>query len=326
MRNDAYPRLPHWPLQDDCLCEHDPSICAGLVVTDKFSLNRLLQSTELEPLARRIAHGTVLVSRDGNAHRRTGITFAHIGKLNPLTTEHLEDLIACFCELAKSAPQDAQPVILGIAESGIVPAFAMYTACIRQGRKPTFFWTSRTSKSPLRFNEIHSHSPTHYIPFAILEKQTSEIWIVEDEITTGRTLLNLLEQLSGHYSTERIRIFSLLDARKSLGCNAPGIDSTSPEPNHSLSIPLPIESIFSSSLNAMGRKQLPNYGLSLNPSDCRLVIGEALALALPELLQRRMTCLQHVTLSPWQVDGVNVFSRLEVRPGYYLYNNDLQSA
>lgn len=248
--------------------------------------------------SRRIAAGTVCVRRDANPRRREAITFEHLGKLNPIVRQHLVDLATCFAQLLPLCQTTKRIVILGLAESGIVPAFAMQQGAIAQGFHAPWYFSSRTDRGGLAFVEAHSHAPRHFLPPEFERLPMDELWIVEDEVTTGQTLFNLRCALDKSLDAVTIRLFSVLDARPVL-------------PPHELHV----ESIL---------RGTPTGGaLSVSATvgkQCHLSVGETIADDLPALWDGSIASLQHVTLSPWMVDDEAVRSRREVLPGYFLYN------
>jgi len=72
-------------------------------------------------------------------------------------------------------------------------------------------YSTRRPVDGIAFNERHSHGPNHVLPLA--DAVFKEIWIVEDEITSGNTVMNLIFQLYTHMPIERVRIFAFADFR-----------------------------------------------------------------------------------------------------------------
>lgn len=248
--------------------------------------------------AQRIASGTVSVRREANPRRSDAITFEHLGKLNPISRPHLVDLATCFARLLPTGLTTQRIMILGLAESGILPAFAMQQAALAQGGTPRWCFSSRIDRGGLAFLEPHSHAPRHFLPPTFDLCQMDELWIVEDEVTTGQTLMNLRNALGKLGAAVTIRFFSILDARP-----------TTTEPA------LAVESILRGSPQSEG-----STGSRSVPQQTHLSVGEAIAEDLPRLWDGSLAALRHVTLSPWVIDGAAIVSRREFRPGYYLYN------
>ncbi len=271
-----------------------------------------------ETAAYRVACGMMKVERDANLIRQFGVTFSHLGKLNPIDATHLQDLIACFSALAMASACDA-PCILGLAESGIVPSFAMQQACLLQGRTASWYCTSRDQLSGLRFSEPHSHSPEHFLPMSLVNHHIEELWIVEDEITTGRTLANLLDLVREHCRVERVRVFTILDTRDA---------DTADSPAYSLDEFAQVSSVLRCGADFWTRP-IESYSLASQPfipardltqAPGKLAVGETISQLLPGLLSGEISRLHHITLSPWKVNHLNIFSRQQWAPGFYRYN------
>jgi len=248
------------------------------------------------------------VNRDLNPKRRFAVTFKHLGKLNPIDSSHLQDLISCFSALADATSDCDAPAVIGLAESGIVPSFAMHQACLEQGRSPRWFCTSREDLGGLKFREPHSHAPHHYLPAKLFDDPIDELWIVEDEITTGRTLANLLRCIGLTDKVQRVRVFALLDTRDANA--AIGVRQ----------MEVSAECVLRSCSNFWTESNPNSTSREFCDAPRQLVIGESIAAALPSLLSGALPRLQHVTLSPWLTDGCHIISRQEPMPGYYLYN------
>lgn len=276
---------------------------------ETLSVHAALKNSAVRRAARRIALGARLVQRDANPRRSHGITFEHLGKLNPLRRSHLQDLVDCFAEMLPEPNHPSNVLILGLAESGIIPAFAMFQAALAKGYAAQCYFSSRTDRGGAGFEEPHSHAPQHFLPPKIGTQPADELWIVEDEVTTGQTLCNLLSILREPTSCQAFRCFSILDARPAplrevnanLACFAEETIS--------------VESIL------QGTPPIRNEQSFVPQADAtHLSIGETIADDLPALYEGRLTQLQHVTLSPWAVDRRSVHHRAEYLPGYYLYN------
>ena len=162
------------------------------------------------PGCQRVATGIRRLYRETNPQRQHAISFRHLAKLSPITSQHLEDLRNCFAPLCPSTFDQKNTAILGLSESGIIPSYVV------QSLRPELNWhcTTRTpSNSGTSFKEVHSHAPNHYLSKAFLDLVPKTLWIVEDEITTGKTIINLLTCLPDFFRELDVLILSLLDVR-----------------------------------------------------------------------------------------------------------------
>lgn len=282
----------------------------------------------------RISNGVRFLKRDRNALRSHAITFDHLGKLGPINSVHVHDLITCFDRVidgiqsafktrSEKIPEvasnacDVQPTpsctILGLAESGIIPSFAVKIACEQRGIRCNWSCSSRINTGGLTFNEPHSHAPKHFLSPDLLHNIGHELWVVEDEITTGRTLQNLLERVYDLSGIRRCRIFTLMDAMRFYDlvrfrtfCRRQGWCVS-------------IHSVIRS-FNARTESRVSVSSNHPNDLNRHYAIGEAIASALPALLSGKIKQIHQVTLSPWVVDGRHIRSRHDFGEGYFLYN------
>jgi hypothetical protein len=264
----------------------------------------------------RLAGGIRVVRRANNPARDLAITFEHLGKLNPIGRKHLTDLVTAWDAILDFHWADQTPVVLGLTESGIIPSFAMHQACLRHRQDSTWYLTSRTKQSCIAFREPHSHAPVQYIPELMLREPCGNLYIVEDEITTGRTLCNLLVCLSKQVLLKSVRIYSLLDCRSKSARNEMMICA------RRLKINLTCKSLLDFDLSLLHSSTFPTVPAELNDDDYnfRLVRGEDVRESLCGLLADPNLRIQHITLSPWEVDGHHVRSRQEIEPNYFTYN------
>lgn len=276
-----------------------------------------------------VKSGIAFLQRKANPMRKSAIGFLHLGKLRPITAEHLDDLRVCFAPLLNQPWMEFRRqlssrslTVLGLSESGIVPSYIVSSLL---GLETQWFCTTRRRQADLAtFQEAHSHAPTHFLPKDFCEHPPSELWIVEDEITTGKTLLNLLRCLPEAFSETSVRIFSLLDARQ-VDARAEFELMASCLVNEGRLRSLCCESVFDwAEVEALQWKSDPTvpgaFGdTKLSSKIPRLVVGEAIREALAWLDRNPSQRLQHVSLSPWSVDGVYVRSCYQVGE-HFLYN------
>ncbi|MCC9608603.1 phosphoribosyltransferase domain-containing protein [Blastopirellula sp. JC732] len=257
--------------------------------------------------------GTRIVQRDANPKRTHAITFEHLAKLGPINAIHLHDLIECFRAFI-DAPPSPSCTVLGLTESGIVPSFAMQKACEAAGIDSEWRCSSRDDTGGLRFRESHSHAPEHFLPHNFLDQIGEELWIVEDEVTSGRTIENLLECVYDSSNIRKCRVFALLDARSEADrqrfddlCQIRDWDVT-------------LQSILRMAPSSVVLNKRRDPTSSAAPVTQHFVVGESIAAALPSLLYGDLQGLQHITLSPWAIDGEHVVSRQSWDGCYYIYN------
>ena len=173
--------------------------------------------------------------------------------------------------------------------------------------------------------------------------QAAEIWIIEDEITSGTTVKNLISQIQDYLSAPIFRIFSFADSRspaqkenffkqfRNTGriylfhalASATELCASASEfcqPQGNLAD-------YPAQLVQQIADQLQKTHLLEEPSGEHLfVIGEAVSTAVLLVAAGVFSSFQHITLSPWSIDCINITSRIQFA-NYYLYNyQDISSS
>ncbi len=290
------------------------------------------------------------LKRDRNKRRRDAVTFSCLGKLNAANravisrwSEYIEILLQ---KEIREKPVTKSPLVIGLTESGIIPSAIVHQLLRKQGIQAKWICSTRRPSAGISFVETHSHGPSHILP--VPENHHSELWFAEDEITTGRTLLELTIKLCVLTNIRQVRFFSFADIRSLLHIKQ--FDSILSDygieySNHSLvkvqnsgNRP-PLEALLKSepeTIQASGSRSgwhLPGIRPALeNQLDMRLntsrklhgsllVVGEAVDIGLRLVQTNPDLSFHHVTLSPWEIDGVNIINRLDIGNGYYLYNH-----
>lgn len=106
------------------------------------------------------------------------------------------------------------PIIIGFAETATALGHTFYD-CFQ---KADYFHTTReqidTLQPLIQFEEEHSHATSHrcYIDEQILNNER-EIILVDDEITTGKTVLNIIRDIQKQFPRKEYTIVSILDWR-----------------------------------------------------------------------------------------------------------------
>lgn len=156
------------------------------------------------------------LERDNNPKRKEAFTADFIGKLFPIMGRNLnkgcEYLEKILLESLKIQAVEENVLIIGLTESGIIPSILMQKVAQENGITTTLLSsTRRPSPSGIVFIEKHSHAPNHCIP--VPQQKITELWIVEDEMTTGNTVFEVLSQFCSQLEIKKVRIFALADFR-----------------------------------------------------------------------------------------------------------------
>ncbi len=302
------------------------------------------------------------LTRDNNRKRSGATTFSCLGKLRPAGIKDLNRWAFHLRRLVRQALEASADkenlLVVGLAESGIVPSALFHRILAKTGISSRWICSTRRPAKGIRFTESHSHAPDHILPLP--DQRPSEIWFVEDEITTGQTLLKLSTALCRRLNVKQARFFALTDQRSRNLCRRFEEILLEQKISHTLhtlfQLP-PFPSSFTSeeegsnfssrtllcadeagvgspeigSIDAgwhfpKHRPALQNLekvwfpGMLRGLSGTLLVVGEAMDLALSIVEENPGLHFTHVTLSPWKVDGEHIHNRIDFNGKYFLYN------
>ncbi|MBU8878958.1 phosphoribosyltransferase family protein [Bacillus sp. FJAT-29790] len=110
--------------------------------------------------------------------------------------------------------EHVNPVIIGFAETATALGHAFYQFF----QKADFFHTTREQviefDPVITFEEEHSHATSHrcYVEESILNNNR-EIILVDDEITTGKTAINIIRSIHERFPRKSYTVVSILDWR-----------------------------------------------------------------------------------------------------------------
>ncbi|MEH7500520.1 phosphoribosyltransferase family protein [Neobacillus drentensis] len=111
-------------------------------------------------------------------------------------------------------PENVHPVVIGFAETATALGHAFFD-CFQSA---DYFHTTREElkqeKPEITFEEEHSHATSHrcYIPLEMIQNER-EIILVDDELTTGKTALNIIKSIHAKFPRRVYTIVSILDWR-----------------------------------------------------------------------------------------------------------------
>ncbi|MBD2336459.1 phosphoribosyltransferase domain-containing protein [Calothrix sp. FACHB-156] len=290
------------------------------------------------------------LQRENNPLRQTAVTFSYLGKLKPTNFQDLQEcknyLKGLLSQSILENPVSKSPLIIGLTESGIVPSALMYQNAIEQGINAQWLCSTRRQTAGLCFSESHSHSPNHILPLP--ESQPTELWFVEDEITTGKTILQLSINLCLLLNIKYIRFFALADTRSQVQIDQfkfllyshkiyfhtyslikkELVSNSDKENILTFKENIKINNIntqykewqFPKSRPALKAQSNILKDLPRNISGCIFVIGEAIDIGIRLVQLNPFLSFQHITLSPWKVDKISITNKLQIYQKYYLYN------
>lgn len=295
------------------------------------------------------------LKRENNALREDAVTFSCLGKLGPADASGFKRWKGWIEQLFQQALEfrtiSSSPLIIGLAESGIIPSALFHQILREKNYQAGWICSTRRPASGIYFSESHSHGPDHIIPLP--KCRPSELCFVEDEITTGRTLLNLSLRLCSHLNLSKVRFFAFADTRTQAHkdqfqsiLNAHGMTfstHTLIQPkrsangdkdrngelktnilhdNHAVVSKAYKESDWHFPWQRPALKKQSNIQISFprNLKGSILAVGEAVDMGLQLVQANPGLKLHHITLSPWKIDGRHIINRLDICGKYYLYN------
>jgi adenine phosphoribosyltransferase len=112
------------------------------------------------------------------------------GRVAPLDTSLLADAVSVLKDRVSNLAFD---YVLGFAEAGVLPAFLL--AHLMHKPLAVSYRVRLGLPNEVSFLEPHSHISSHFI-YSL--KPGNTVLIVEDEITSGNTVLNALDALTQH--------------------------------------------------------------------------------------------------------------------------------
>lgn len=118
-------------------------------------------------------------------------------------------------------PEHVHPVVIGFAETATALGHAFFD-CFQSAE---YFHTTREEiigENPkITFEEEHSHATSHrcYIPDDMIQNKR-EIILVDDEMTTGKTALNIIESIHAKFPRNEYTVVSILDWRSEENLNS----------------------------------------------------------------------------------------------------------
>ena len=286
------------------------------------------------------------VERDGNPLRRFGHASPFIGKLAPLNARALGQIARLTLEQLPHLPDPT--LVIGMTESSLLLAWFL---TLWQETPVDLRFTTRENRgdTPGRtFREPHSHGPEHFLALSKGAK-FAQILVIEDELTTGATMRNLIFALRD--VAQKIWVVTLCDLRsesmktaleselKACGIELTVLDLSKVDgepfdlqeksvlhaPNHDCAR---VFNPFGRSQKSLEKARFDLENHAKNGLDALYIIGECVDIALewwecqpPETRPE----VRQITRSPWKTDGETVISRQDfsdpsVSSRYFLYN------
>jgi len=133
--------------------------------------------------------GFVVVRRKNNPLREFAMVHQCMGKIGAVHPLQIVDLVK---EMGQLVSLPGEYPVMGLSESSI-----LIGRIFSEVFGGLFIFSTRYPvPGMMNFSEPHSHAPAQFLNLSAV-RQSSTLCIVEDEITTGNTAMNLIRVLSG---------------------------------------------------------------------------------------------------------------------------------
>jgi pyrimidine operon attenuation protein/uracil phosphoribosyltransferase len=176
----------------------------------------------VDQLAEGLAPSSVRIALRDNPLRRHLIVSRVLGKHIPAQPQTIlgasSDLAALVATSIEKYPAgdagDGEVVVIGFAETatGLSECVAHALDALRSGHSTRYLRVG--DEEDLGFSEDHSHAIEHTIVTGVIPRSGySQVVIVDDELTTGRTAINLIAEIYTIRPTAAFTIACLIDAR-----------------------------------------------------------------------------------------------------------------
>ena len=157
--------------------------------------------------------------------------------------------------------QTVDPIVIGFAETATALGHAFYQAFQQAAYVHTTREQLKNQQALITFEEEHSHATSHrvYIEESMIANNR-EIILVDDEVTTGNTALNIIRSIQARYPRDRYTVVSILDWRSEEN------EAMFEELAKELQIELHVVSLLKGRIECVGN---PKRAICAQKDDCR---------------------------------------------------------
>jgi orotate phosphoribosyltransferase-like protein len=258
------------------------------------------------------------IKRDSNPNRKYAFIIDGFGKIDNLS-DNLYNDFSIFIKNNLNIDFNEKVVFLGPSESGILLSKWVYDN-INLENKIYIHTTLRSKilhhKYLFKFNENHcTNNNIHYFTFnANQYNDYKTIVVIEDEITSGNTIINLINSVKEHFN--KIYIFTLLDNRDNENIIPlfPTIDIK----------------IYSFNLKLLSLEEslitnnYINNNINIDKRNIFFIIGECSEKCY-EIYKEKGDLLRFIPATKYIIDNINIYDIVELgddnnKCSYYYYN------
>jgi len=258
------------------------------------------------------------IKRDSNPNRKYSVSIDGFGKIDNLSNNLYND----FCIFIKNNLNidfNEKTIFFGPSESGILLSKWVYDNINLKNKiyiHTTFRSKILNHKYLFKFNENHCiNNNIHYFTFNYdLYKEYKTLFIIEDEITSGNTIINLINSVKKYFN--KIYIFTLLDNRDNE--NIIQLFPTIDIKNYCFNLKLLSleESLISNNNN--------DININIDKKNIFFIIGECSEKSY-EIYKEKGDLLRFIPATKYIIDNINIYDMIDLgcdnnKFNYYYYN------
>ena len=260
------------------------------------------------------------IKRDSNPNRKYAFIINGFGKIDNLSYDLYKDF-SIFVNNNLDISLNENIICFGPSESGIFLSKFVYENLIYKN-KIHIYSNLRTktvdNKYTIKFKENHcTNNNIHSFIFNYDKYNNYKtLIIIEDEITSGNTIINLINAVSKYFN--KIYIFTLLDRRDNENIT-----------NIFENIHIKIFSFNINLLNLYDNNYnniLYNPNININIKNIFYIIGECSEKCYDKYINTENSVLRFIPATKYEVDNINIFDLYDLGKdnnncNYYYYNS-----
>lgn len=166
--------------------------------------------------------GIYQILRDKNKRRKYGFIVPGMGRWDPVSKKLNDTFYDFMCgKIQNKIKENDKILVVGLAESGLIAGYLIYKNLTQKYKNVSLALSSRESEyidqkdeNIFVFTEDHvtEQHPKHFLNIENIPLNYSQIIIIDDEMTTGITVMKLIKQIQ--HLTNNIWVFCYADVRE----------------------------------------------------------------------------------------------------------------
>tara|TARA_B100000524_G_scaffold346612_1_gene247057 strand:+ start:658 stop:1629 length:972 start_codon:yes stop_codon:yes gene_type:complete len=166
--------------------------------------------------------GIYQILRDKNKRRKYGFIVPGMGRWDPVSKKLNDTFYDFICgKIQNKIKENDKILVIGLAESGLIAGYLVHKNLTQKYKNVSLALSSRESEyieqkdeNIFVFTEDHvtEQHPKHFLNIENIPLNYSQIIIIDDEMTTGITVMKLIKQIQ--HLTNNIWVFCYADVRE----------------------------------------------------------------------------------------------------------------